>query len=176
MPAASARMFYALAMDRTLDGALDAHAADLVSETGGRAVPSANRHATLAFVGAVPRADVERLRAIGAGLRGAGFELSLDTVGSFKGARVAWIGPSRPGTDVLALHASLAARLAEEAFHIDERPYHVHVTLARHCRRTIAQRRVQAIAWRVRAVVLYESITAEQGPRYEPCAEWPLAA
>lgn len=166
-------MFFALAMDRALDAALDERTAELCAETGGRAVPAGNRHATLAFIGAVPRVDVERLAAIGAALPRARFDLSLDTVGTFKDARVAWIGPARTPPDVLALHAALAVSLVGQGFRIDERPYHAHVTLARHCRRTMAQRAVQALAWPVRSVVLYESITTSQGPRYEPRAQWP---
>ena len=176
MPATSARMFFALAMDRALDGVLDAHAAELVAVTAGRAVPAANRHATLAFIGTVPRADIERLAALGAGMSRAAFDLELDTVGTFKGARVAWVGPSRAPGELVTLHGGLAASLVEARFPIDERPYHVHVTLVRHCRRTIAQRHVPPLAWPVREVVLYESITTPQGPRYEPRARWPLAA
>jgi 2'-5' RNA ligase len=176
MPESSARMFFALAIDRALDGALDAHAAALVAATGGRAVPATNRHATLAFIGTVPRTDIVRLTTIGAGLPRTPFDLALDTIGTFKGAHVAWIGPSGIPAELVSLHGILAAQLFEQRFPVDERPYHAHVTLARHCRRTLPQRGVAPLAWPVREVVLYESITAPQGPRYEPRAHWPLSA
>jgi 2'-5' RNA ligase len=174
MPESSARMFFALAMDHALDGALDSQATALVAATGGRAVPPANRHATLAFIGTVPRDDIARLAAVGTTLPRAPFDLALDTIGTFKGARVAWIGPSQTPPALVALHGTLAAKLVEQGLPIDERPYHAHVTLARHCLRTLAQRKVPPIAWPVREVILYESITAPQGPRYEPRARWPL--
>jgi 2'-5' RNA ligase len=168
-------MFFALAMDRALDAALDAQSADLVAVTEGRPVPACSRHATLAFIGMVPRAEVARLAAIGASLPGALFDLALDTIGAFKGARVAWIGPSTVPPALVALHTALAQRLRDDGFPVDARAYHAHVTLARHCRRTLASRRVATIAWPVRSVVLYESITAPQGPRYEPRAQWALS-
>jgi len=170
----SARMFFALAMDRALDAALDAHAVELAAATEGRPVPAANRHATLAFIGVVPRAELARLVGIGVALPDAPFDLALDTLGAFKGARVAWVGPSHLPPVLVALHDAVAARLRDEGFPVDARPYHAHVTLARHCRHTLAERRVAPIAWPVRSVVLYESITAPQGPRYEPRAQWAL--
>ena len=169
-------MFFALPAGGAPDADLDTLSGSIAAESEGRPVFASNRHATLAFVGQVPHAAVARLIEIGDALPRARFELALDTVGSFKGARVAWIGPSRVVPELDALHDALCARLRGGAFRVEERPFHAHVTLARHCRRTLPQRRVAPIAWPVREVVLYESIGTPGGPRYEPRAAWPLDA
>ena len=171
-----ARVFLALPIDGALDACLDTLLPAIVEEAQGRIVPVSNLHATLAFVGAVPLEDVERLIEIGEALPRAGFELALDTLGSFRGARVAWIAPSMLAPALMTLHAALDARLREAALRVEERPYHPHVTIARHCRRVVATRSLAPIPWPVRRVVLYESVTTPQGPRYDARASWPLEA
>ena len=167
-------MFFALPADGALDADLGTLTGSIAAATEGRPVSASNRHATLAFVGQIPQAALAQLVEIGDALPRAGFDLTLDTVGSFKAARVAWIGPSRVVPELDALHAALSARLRGGAFRVEERPFHAHVTLARHCRRTLPQRTVAPIAWPVREVVLYESIGTPDGPRYEARAAWPL--
>jgi 2'-5' RNA ligase len=175
MPAAFARVFYGLPLDDALD-ALAPLLPPIVQEAQGRPVPPANLHATLAFVGSVAPDGVDRLMQIGERLPRAPITLALDTVGSFRGARVAWVAPSRLPPALTVLHDALAARLRDDAFHVEERPYRPHVTVARHCRHTLVTRSVGAVSWRVQRIVLYESIGADDGPRYEPRAEWPLDA
>jgi 2'-5' RNA ligase len=170
----TARAFYALPVDAALADALGALALQAASAGGGRALPKANLHATVAFVGAVPRAAIADLSSIGAAMRAEAIDLALDTLGSFRGARVAWIGPSEVPESLGELHASLTGRLRAAGFAVDARPYHPHVTLARHCRHPFARRATAALAWRVDELVLYESISADGGPRYEPLERWRL--
>ena len=171
---AVARMFYGLPVGdcaRAITPLVPA----IVEEAQGRAVPRENLHATLAFVGAVPQDAVTRLVRIGDALPRPSLVLLLDTVGSFRGARVAWIGPSQVPLPLARLHDALARALRADGFAVEERPYHPHVTLARRCGRIVAPRTIEALEWRVPAIVLYESIGAPGGPRYEPRAQWPLA-
>jgi 2'-5' RNA ligase len=170
----TARLFFGLPVDGALDRHFDTLVKGFVDDAQGRAVPAENLHATLAFLGSVPRDALCDLRSIGAALPRAGFGLVLDTVGSFQGARVAWIGPSqRPGA-LLALHEALTERLREDGYRVEARPYLPHVTVARHCHRALATRTIAPIAWPVTRIVLYESITAAGGPRYEPRASYAL--
>ena len=175
MPAPFARVFYGLPLDDALE-ALAPLLPAIVEEAQGRPVPAANLHATLAFVGSISREAFDRLARIGQELPRAPIALALDTVGSFRGARVAWVGPSSLPPELTRLHDALSARLREDAFQVEDRPYRPHVTVARHCKHALPARSIGALPWRVRRIVLYESIGAEGGPRYEPRAQWPLDA
>jgi 2'-5' RNA ligase len=75
---------------------------------------------------------------------------------------------------LLDVHAALASQLSAASFSLDPRPWHPHVTLARHCRRPLARREIAPLAWHVAEVTLYESISEPGGPRYEPLAAWAL--
>lgn len=173
MPA-SARLFFGLPVDRDLRATLSALAQKVGEATGGRAIAAANLHATVAFIGSVPRETIADLCAIGAALTAGDVVVALDTVGGFRAARVAWIGPAHVPQALVELHAALTSLLANAAFTLDPRPYHPHVTLARHCRRPLPRGSVEPLPWRVERLVLYESVSAAGGPRYEELAAWTL--
>ena len=171
----AARLFFGVPVAAPLREALGALADALAVRAQGRAVPVANLHATLAFLGSVPRERVAALRAIGDALRAQPCEVQLDRIGGFRGARVAWIGTAAIPAPVAALQADLAQRLASAGLSLDARPFNLHVTLARHCRVTLATDAVPALAWPVAEVALFESIGTTEGPRYEPITRWSLA-
>lgn len=171
----AARVFFAVPVAAPLCEALGALAAALAARAQGRAVPAANLHGTLAFLGTVPRERVAELRAIGDALHAMRSEVQLDRVGSFRGARVAWIGTAAVPAPLSALQAELAERLANAGWTLDARPFNLHVTLARHCRVALATESVPALAWPVTQVTLFESIGTAEGPRYEALTAWPLA-
>lgn len=168
-------MFYGLPLDGAQESVVPL-IRDVVDATQGKPVPAANLHATLAFVGAVSRDVIGDLVRIGTELPRTPIALALDTIGSFRGARVAWIGPSRLAPSLTALHQALDGCLRDAGFPVETRAYHPHVTLARHCRRVVAERTIDPLPWSVQRIVLDELIGAEGGPRYEPCAQWPLRA
>src|SRR5436189_6019189 len=87
-----ARLFFALWPDAAALAALAGLAAELAVISGGKAVPSAKIHLTLAFLGEVTDDRLEAARRAAGMLRPRAFEVALDTVGSFRGARVAWAG------------------------------------------------------------------------------------
>jgi 2'-5' RNA ligase len=171
----AARLFFGVPVGAPLRDALGALASAIAARAQGRAVPVANLHATLAFLGTVPRDRIAELRAIGDALRAPRCEIELDRIGSFRGARVAWIGTASIAAPLTALQADLAQRLARAGWTLDERPFNLHVTLARHCRVALASETVPALAWPVADVALFESIGTPGGPRYEPLATWSLA-
>ena len=76
-------------------------ARDVARETGGRAARAENLHLTLAFLGNVRQERFAELAAIGATAAGAAapFMLTLDSLGVFRDAGVAWAGPGRPPPD-----------------------------------------------------------------------------
>ena len=171
---AAARLFFGVPVASARRGALGPLADAVAAEAQGRAVPITNLHATLAFLGTVPRTRLGELCAVGDALRAAPCDVDLDRIGSFRGARVAWIGASALPAPLAVLQADLAQRLASLGWTPDARPFNLHVTLARHCRTTLATRAVAALAWPIELVALFESIGTTGGPRYVPLASWPL--
>lgn len=173
-----ARLFFALPVDPPLRDVLGALAAEVAQRAEGRAVPAANLHVTLAFLGNVARACLPRLDEIGsrcaqALVQSAPLALMLDRVGSFRRAGVAWIGPSEVAEPLCAVQSALVRALGEAGFAIDARPWNAHVTLARHCRRPTGEASHPALRLPVRGLALYESVSATDGPRYEALARWP---
>jgi len=174
--ARSPRLFFALLPDAAARGDLDALARELARETGGKAVPAANVHLTLAFLGAVPRDRLAQIEAIGGAtaLGTAAFDVALDRVGQFRAARVAWAGqvPTHPALQ--RLFDRLRTELASAGLPAEQRPFHPHATLARHCRRPPADTPWPGTSWRAQALTLMASETLPGGARYRTLASWPL--
>jgi 2'-5' RNA ligase len=136
----------------------------------GKLVPAANLHLTLAFLGEVGDGRAARLPGIAERVEARAFDMTLDRVGSFAKARVAWAGCERPPAELITLQARLAGELAAAGFTLEERPFAPHLTLARKtdasCRRRGSSRshgRVEEFA-----------LVARAPGRYETAASWRL--
>jgi 2'-5' RNA ligase len=167
---ADARVFFALVPDHAVQAALGMLARDLATRTRGRAAADANIHLTLAFIGSVTASAIGRLKAILATLPQREFTLALDSVGMWKHAEVAWVGPATAPEALYTLHAVLSAALGDAGFAIETRPFRPHMTLARRCRRSLAAFSCAPIDWRVTGVSLMQSTPAEGGVRYRELA------
>jgi len=167
------RLFFALWPDEPAAATLARIGLELAALSEGKAVPVEKIHLTLAFLGETDAAGLNRAHAAAAGLGAKAFEVVLDTVGSFRGARVAWVGCDEPGAALADVQSRLASRLAEREFTLDERPYAPHLTVARKIRRPIARAPVEAIRWRAREVSLVRSETGTG--RYTTIERWALA-
>lgn len=182
MPAPSRhRLFFALlppadacARIAALAAALDARFAP-----GGRAIAREQWHVTLRFLGDFPAPSdaVERARWAGDRVHAEPFDLGLDALASFEGARPPWVllgGAAREQLE--ALHAALCEALAGAGFAPGE-PRHAfvpHLTLVRHARQPLARMPVEPpIAWTARDFVLLESFPAEH--RYVERGRWALS-
>ncbi len=174
----TARVFYAIWPDATALQALRACAARVAAEAGGRAVADANFHLTLAFVGAAPLACLDRLHGIGESIaRGrAPFALTLDRLGWFRKAEVAWVGASRTPAPLQAMTEALRHELATAGFRSEPRPFKAHLTLARRCSRAPVRRAAQPIGWTVDGLTLTASELAPGGARYNDVARFALRA
>lgn len=169
------RVFFAIVPPPPLAQSLGALARDVARRAQGRPVPAENIHLTLAFVGAWPAARLSEMLDVGARLRGAPIALSLDTLGGFRRAGVAWIGAA-PTPPLTALATALATPLTAIGVALEDRPLAPHVTLARKCRGPYPDERVTPFAWTADAVTLLESQTRAEGARYRTLARWPLDA
>jgi 2'-5' RNA ligase len=156
----------------------------------GRAVPAANVHLTLAFLGpADPEQQtcyLDRVEGWGA----AGFPITLDTVGYWRRSGILWAGCSQDPENLRALVARLNERLIPCGFAPDTRPFRVHFTLARHVRRYAGTSRggkvasvmkrervdpMPPLSWHANEFTLVESQTLPGGARYRVLRAWPLS-
>jgi len=173
----TARLFFAVVPDAAARDALAALARDVAQDAGGRASRAETLHLTLAFLGNVPLAQLDALQAIGAHAAAAAapFVLTLDTLGAFRAAGVAWAGTNAVPAALEQVFAALRALLHAGGLPTERRAFHPHVTLARRCVRPLPQRGMAPVAWPVDAIVLMASDTLPEGPRYRRLASWPLA-
>jgi len=166
------RLFFAIVPDGGVRARLSALAESTARATGGRPSAPDTLHLTVVFVGTVAASAVEAIRDAGASLRWEGFPLSVDTLGSFARAGIAWAAPKRTPGALDRMNRHLVDKLAERGIGSETRPYRPHVTLARRCERTVDAAVEPPIAWNVDAVVLMSSRLLSEGPRYEPIARW----
>jgi 2'-5' RNA ligase len=157
---APARVFVGLWPDGDAAQRLDDLAKALARDhPQARRVPRANLHLTLAFIGdlAAPRAAA--LSACLRTLDSEPFTWTLDRIGAFAGARVAWAGgPTAPGLARLVDQVEALLRGAEVDF--DRRPYRPHVTLLRQLPRSacgLARPIAPPIPWRGGRALLLQS-------------------
>lgn len=170
----SLRLFFALWPDAPVCDALGEAARPLLAACRGRPVAQRNYHLTLAFLGGVPPARLEEIRAAAAGVRAAPFELVLDCHGHWPGPRVAWLGARRAPPEADGLAQALWRALEPLGFRPDPRPFRPHLTVLRACRACDWPGPVAPVAWPVRDFVLVRSETLPAGPVYEVVDRWPL--
>ena len=176
-PRPGPRAFFAIWPDEPASRALGALAQRVALDAQGRATATERLHLTVAFLGTVPAAAVQPLIALGRTIaaRAPRFALTLDRVGAFRDAGIAWVGASAPPVALLSLASELKLALGSAGFRIDERNFKVHVTLARRCERRPRLPDPPSISWPVEAMSLMASQLTSHGPRYEELARCPLA-
>ncbi len=168
-----ARLFFALWPDAAARVSLERLAAEVYRRTGGRPVAAAKLHLTLVFLGEVDPGRIPALACAAQRVAAEAFDLSLDRVGAFTRARVAWAGCERAPERLVAMQAQLERHIRDAGFAPDDRPYAAHLTLVRHARAPLAPDRIDPVAWRVASFALVESVPG--GGTYRTLADWALA-
>lgn len=167
------RLFFAL---RPPDGVRRAAAAlqrRLMASGPARAVPEANFHVTLAFLGNVDSAGREAAERVAGPLPA--LTLRLDRLGVFPGAGVVWLGCSSVPGLLLRFQTELAAALEAAGFELDRRPWRPHLTLYRKMRTGPATIGFDAIEWPLDGWSLMQSRSGRRGVEYREIAHWPVA-
>lgn len=175
--ARSHRVFFALWPDGEAVGQLSALAQSLAG--GGRLMRPASLHLTLAFVGSVTPTQLDVLKQIGAGVRGATFDLSLDRIGFWPQRGILWAGCNQLPPPLRSLAGQLAVALRDAGFAIDSRAGTAllpHVTLARRVRCGSLPRLDTPISWRVDEFALVESHLHPSAASYKTLARFALDA
>jgi 2'-5' RNA ligase len=155
-----ARLFFAVWPDAAALARLERLAGELAAASAGKPVPAAKIHLTLAFLGEVDAARMESALSAARAVRFGRFAMTLDCVGSFRGARVAWAGSLATPTALACLHGDLAARLAAAGFTLEDRPFAAHVTLARRIGKAVPRAAIEPVA---RAVDGFSLVRSETG-------------
>lgn len=173
---AATRTFVAIALPNHVRGAIRELAAHVrrTGPAGLRWADPDQAHVTLAFLGDLDHAALERVRACVDRVASAHapFRTELRGAGAFPrgdAARVLWLGCGEGVGTIVALHAALRSALSEAGFSFEERRFHPHVTLAR----ARAPRDVRTLAdacaswrsgpWTVAAIDLMASRLARSG-------------
>lgn len=176
--ARSRRVFFALWPDEEATSHLAALGHGLAPR-GSRLTRPASLHLTLGFVGSVASEQVDRLAAVGAGLRAAPFDLSLDRLGFWPQRGILWAGCRQTPMPLRRLAEGLAVALREAGFAVDGRAGAAlapHVTLARRMRCSSLPRLETPIRWHVGEFALVESHLHPAAASYETLSVFPLTA
>ena len=168
------RVFFALVPPPPLQRALAEVGRDVARRARGRPVPPDEIHLTLAFIGAWPVSRLSRLVEIGAACIGDAMHVTLDTLGGFRRAGVAWVGVGTPPTALIELGCRLNAELSAAGVAVDARAFHPHLTLARKCRGPFPHEPAGPYEWDVDAIALMRSDTHADGARYVELARFEL--
>jgi 2'-5' RNA ligase len=165
------RLFFAIWPGVEAAAVLGRLAADVVVVAGGKPVPQAKIHLTLAFLGEV--SDIAGAEEAAAScVQVPPFSMRLDCVGSFRRARVAWAGSLEPIEPLAQLQSSLGQALRARGFALEERPFAAHVTLARKTERTLPRAAIPAIEWKATELQLVRSQPGTG--EYSPLESWRL--
>ena len=164
------RLFFALWPDEPTRSGLHDLSARMRKACGGRRIGRDNIHATLAFLGERPEAELPSLLGAAAGVRASAFDLSLDETGYWKHNRIAWAGASAPPAQLAELAASLRQGLSGAGIASDPKPFVLHVTLLRDASPPREALSADPIRWPVAEFALVQSV----GGRYSILARWPL--
>ena len=166
-PVDTARLFLALWPDAPALDAIVAWQSAFDWPDAARPTARPALHATLHFLGDVPR---QRLPELALALRGPvdPFDIEFDSAAVWHGG-IAVLEPTRPPPALGALHARLGESLRALALRTDERAWRPHVTLARHAQGArVPEAPASRPAWRVGSFALVES----RGGRYATLAAY----
>ncbi len=170
------RLFFALWPPEDVAGALHRVARQIQASQGGRAMRRDTLHLTLAFLGDVPVAAMNRvLAAASAVAPGAPFTFNLDTLGYWRHNCIVWASPGHPPPAMARLAGDLQDSLRSEGFDLESRPFRPHLTLLRKVVSAPELPSLPALTWPVDGFSLVASELSHEGARYRVLGRWPLA-
>ena len=175
MAADQLRIFFALWPDASTRARISAIARRIPVARPARRVPDYNLHLTLHFIGNVDYDLAECLRREARAARGQVFEIDLDRVGRFDGARVGWLGCKHTPRALIDLQSDLGARLERCGYRPEARRFRPHVTLVRKLIDAPPAVVFETLSWRVDSFALVESRGGENGVKYRVVETYPLS-
>jgi 2'-5' RNA ligase len=184
----TARLFFALWPDNFTRAAVAGAVAPIVREITGRGeagaarpVPAANYHFTLAFLGAVPHSELERLCVVtgrcAEGYRGSGLgpiSVTVDTLEHWRKPQVLVATSATTTPAAAALAERLTRDLTAAGFAPDAKPFRPHLTLARKVTVPFAATALPPRVLTFHDFALVESQTRPAGSGYAVLRTFPL--
>ena len=164
-----ARLFFAVWPEPAAARELARVGESLAELAGGKPVPAEKIHMTLAFLGSLGEEETGAAVAAAAGVEAAPISMEIDSVGSFRRARVGWAAPSQPCAELAALQEALAAALRARGFRLEDRAFTPHATLVRKIGKPVPRAPMPAVRWRSRALTL---VMSTGDGRYEVVESW----
>jgi 2'-5' RNA ligase len=168
------RLFFALWPDASVSDAFAALAQEVGGDAGGRPTAPENIHLTLAFLGDQPRRIARELSAAAARIAAPEFDLVFDRIDSWRKNAVAWAGVQSVPEPLVELHRAVGGALRASGLEPEERPFAVHVTLARHISTSVRRPLAPPLVWRVTAFALVASELTSAGACYRVLSRWSL--
>lgn len=171
-----ARVFFALWPEALVRQALHTLATEYQLRCEARAMRSETLHMTLLFLGEVERARLPQLMQAADSVSVAPFGFVLERLSFWPHNQIAY---ATSLAEVLALNqlvTALQQKLVAAGFLFDHCEFNPHVTLLRHVGHVLESQAITPIMWRVDSFLLVESVTTDQGVRYQVFQNWPLSA
>ncbi|MDD9857339.1 MAG: RNA 2',3'-cyclic phosphodiesterase [Gammaproteobacteria bacterium] len=139
----------------------------------GRAVPAANFHITLHFLGDITPRQLERLCLDAGRIRAQRFDLVLDQPGYFPRPGIFWLGPGQVPGALTDLAAALRRVGRKAGIAAPRKPFQPHLTLFRNCRaRPPLPTGNPDFHLPCDGFTLFQSVTGHKGVRYQPLHRW----
>jgi len=167
------RLFFAIWPEPAAGRELARVGESLAELAGGNPMPVEKIHMTLAFLGSLDEGRAGAAVLAAAPVKSPEIRMTIDSVGSFRRAKVGWAAPSQPVESLARLQSQLAERLRERGFALEDRAFTPHITLVRKLARPVPRAPMPSIEWKSRAFTLVE--TTGDG-RYEIRESWGLRA
>jgi 2'-5' RNA ligase len=160
------RLFIALWPGEALRNELVQATHEHAVASGGRVVPAANLHITLAFLGSVVDSRVETIERCMDDVKIEPFEILFGEIVWWKRQALLCLEPTAGDERLQMLVDRLRRSLADRGFEVESRPFRPHVTLAREVEREWLRVPIKTVRWTADRVVLIESTLTEKGSRY----------
>ncbi len=170
---ATRRLFFALWPDEPTRRQLVRETRRIVHHCGGKPVPPAHYHVTLAFVGTLPAERFDNIVEAGRATASAYLELLFDRVGYWPRPRVLWVAPSRCPPALNSLVSMLWDRLSDAGLEREARAYQPHLTLCRKLGRPVEAKLAKPVPWSASGFVLAETVVADGRSSYQVIERYP---
>ena len=177
------RLFFALWPKDKVRHSIVKTFAQLPQKGKARIMQPRNLHVTLHFIGSVTEDDKDCMHKAAQTIHCDSFECNLDRFGSFRRARILWMGCQAVPGEIIQLHNKLAVALERCGYQSENRVFSPHLTLMRkymsppgnQTDSQIVDQIDLSIPWSVNEFVLVESHTDKRGVIYQVIEKYPLS-
>lgn len=169
------RLFFALWPEAATQLDWERRSGPFLAPMGGRRVPAANLHLTLAFLGEVRGDRMSALLRLGDDLDPDPIHLRFDRIEYWKKPGLACLRPGDIPPTLARLEAHLQTGLGLAGFPVEKRHFRPHVTLSRDV--PVAAEALPlwpVLEWDAPALALVRSRLSPAGSEYAVLQEWPL--